>query len=154
MFLSGMSEIFQISMRRQNYFTPPNKCILRWSLRVLHFMTSPIISLYKHATKWKQGEALKPLSYVCNKEVFGADSHQEPRNLYCPQNIIRVNKLKIDRLERILTMVYVVQSYWACFGLYPSSCMWKTKNPTTFRRLDLSPSSGGWGRTNLLSWVR
>jgi hypothetical protein len=34
-------------------------------------------------------------------------------------------------------MVYVVQSYWACFGLYPSSCMWKTKNPTTFRRLDL-----------------
>jgi hypothetical protein len=24
-------------------------------------------------------------------------------------------------------MVYVVQSYWACFGLYPSSCMWKTK---------------------------
>jgi hypothetical protein len=34
-------------------------------------------------------------------------------------------------------MVYVVQSYWACFGLYPSSCMWKTKNTTTFRRLDL-----------------
>jgi hypothetical protein len=29
--------------------------------------------------------------------------------------------------ERILTMVYVVQSYWSCFGLYPSSCMWKTK---------------------------
>jgi hypothetical protein len=24
-------------------------------------------------------------------------------------------------------MVYVVPSYWACFGLYPSSCMWKTK---------------------------
>jgi hypothetical protein len=46
------------------------------------------------------------------------------------------------RLERILTMVYVVQSYWACFGLYPSYCMWKTKNSTTFRRLDLSPSSG------------
>jgi hypothetical protein len=45
--------------------------------------------------------------------------------------------------------VYVVQSYWACFGLYPSSCMWKTKNTTTFRRLDLSPSSGGWGRINL-----
>jgi hypothetical protein len=51
-------------------------------------------------------------------------------------------------------MVYVVQSYWACFGLYPSSCMWKTKNPTTFPRLDLSPSSGGWGRINLLSWAR
>jgi hypothetical protein len=30
----------------------------------------------------------------------------------------------IDRLERIPTMVYVVPSYWACFGLYPSSCMW------------------------------
>jgi hypothetical protein len=25
-------------------------------------------------------------------------------------------------------MVYVVQSYWACFGLYPSSCMWNTKD--------------------------
>jgi hypothetical protein len=25
-------------------------------------------------------------------------------------------------------MVYVVQSYWACFGLYPSSCTWKTKD--------------------------
>jgi hypothetical protein len=58
-----------------------------------------------------------------------------------------------DRLERILTMVYVVQSYWSCFRLYPLSCMWKTKNPTTFRRLDLSPSSGGWGRVNLLSWA-
>jgi hypothetical protein len=23
------------------------------------------------------------------------------------------------RLEKILTMVYVVQNYWACFGLYP-----------------------------------
>jgi hypothetical protein len=33
-----------------------------------------------------------------------------------------------DRLERILTTVYVVQSYWACFGLHPSSCMWKTKD--------------------------
>jgi hypothetical protein len=65
-----------------------------------------------------------------------------------------LSQFKIDRLERILTMVYVVQSYWACFGLYPSSCMWKTKNPTRFRRLDLSPSSGGWGRINLLSWAR
>jgi hypothetical protein len=26
-------------------------------------------------------------------------------------------------------MMYVVQSYLACFGLYPSSCMWKTKIP-------------------------
>jgi hypothetical protein len=37
------------------------------------------------------------------------------------------NRFK-DRLERILTMVYVVQSYWAYFGLYPSSSMWKTKD--------------------------
>jgi hypothetical protein len=34
------------------------------------------------------------------------------------------NTLNFDRLERILMMVYVVQSYWVCFGLYPSSCMW------------------------------
>jgi hypothetical protein len=64
-----------------------------------------------------------------------------------------IHMLSCVFLERILTMVYVVQSYWACFGLHPSSCMWKAKNPTTFRRLDLSPSSGGWGRTNLLSWA-
>jgi hypothetical protein len=25
-------------------------------------------------------------------------------------------------------MVYVVQSYWAYFVLYPSSCMWRTKD--------------------------
>jgi hypothetical protein len=25
-------------------------------------------------------------------------------------------------------MVYVVQSYWAYFGLAPSSCMWKTQD--------------------------
>jgi hypothetical protein len=49
----------------------------------------------------------------------------------------------------------LVPSYWACFGLYPSSCMWKTKNPTTFRRLDLSPSSGGWaGQTYSVGLVR
>jgi hypothetical protein len=24
------------------------------------------------------------------------------------------------------TIFFFVQSYWACFGLYPSSCMWKT----------------------------
>jgi hypothetical protein len=29
-----------------------------------------------------------------------------------------------------------------------------TQKTTTFRRLDLSPSSGGWGRINLLSWAR
>jgi hypothetical protein len=34
----------------------------------------------------------------------------------------------LHRFERILMMVYAVQSYWACFGLYPSSCMWKTKD--------------------------
>jgi hypothetical protein len=33
-----------------------------------------------------------------------------------------------DRLERILTMVYVVQSYWAYFGLYPYKTMDKVQN--------------------------
>jgi hypothetical protein len=31
------------------------------------------------------------------------------------------NASDIGRLERILTMVYVVQNYWVYFGLYPSS---------------------------------
>jgi hypothetical protein len=34
----------------------------------------------------------------------------------------------VDRLEKILTMVYVAQNYWTYFGLYPSSGMWKTKD--------------------------
>jgi hypothetical protein len=45
--------------------------------------------------------------------------------------------------------------YLASFGLCPSSGMWKfLQKTTTFRRLDLSPSSGGWGRINVLSWAR
>jgi hypothetical protein len=32
---------------------------------------------------------------------------------------------------KLVSWLTFVQSYWACFGLYPSSCMWKTKNPTT-----------------------
>jgi hypothetical protein len=44
---------------------------------------------------------------------------------------------------RILTMVYNFQRYWV-FGLYPSSWLLKNKlrNNTTFRKLDLFPSSG------------
>jgi hypothetical protein len=57
------------------------------------------------------------------------------------------NGLGVTHLTFIQKLI--VQSYWACFGLYPSSCMWKTKNPTTFRRLDLSPSSGGWNWVGL-----
>jgi hypothetical protein len=64
-----------------------------------------------------------------------------------------LNLLNFGRLERILTMVYVVQSYWACFGLYPSSCMWETKDHNV-SETDLSLSSGAWGRINLLSWAR
>jgi hypothetical protein len=38
------------------------------------------------------------------------------------------------RLERILTMVYVVQNYLVSFGLCPSSGMWKFyKRPQRFR---------------------
>jgi hypothetical protein len=48
-----------------------------------------------------------------------------------------------------------VHNYLASFGLCPSSGMWKfLQKTTTFRRLDLSPSSGGWGRVGLLSWAR
>jgi hypothetical protein len=39
----------------------------------------------------------------------------------------------LSRLMRTKCPVqhFLVQSYWACFGLYPSSCMWKTKNICT-----------------------
>jgi hypothetical protein len=46
------------------------------------------------------------------------------------------------RLEGILTMVYVVQNSQNFSGLFPSSCIPKN---TTFRKLDLFPSSGEGG---------
>jgi hypothetical protein len=53
------------------------------------------------------------------------------------------NTVHLDRLERILTMVYVVQDSQNFSGLFPLSCI--PKNNTTFRKLDLFPSSGGGG---------
>jgi hypothetical protein len=47
--------------------------------------------------------------------------------------------VRIDRLERILTMMYVVQNSQNFSGLFPSSSFPKN---TTFRKLDLFPSSG------------
>jgi hypothetical protein len=32
--------------------------------------------------------------------------------------------------------------------------VYRRQETTTFRRLDLSPSSGGWGKIDLLSWAR
>jgi hypothetical protein len=32
-------------------------------------------------------------------------------------------------------MVYIVQGYWACFGLYPSSCMWYFLS-STYKTMD------------------
>jgi hypothetical protein len=60
-----------------------------------------------------------------------------------PTYIIRYYKGRsVDCCFLLLTATCKgLQSYWACFGLYPSSCMWKTKNLTTFRRLDLDWTS-------------
>jgi hypothetical protein len=64
------------------------------------------------------------------------------------------NPIIIDKLERILTMVYVEHGYLVS-GLYPLSSVQKNKSDkNTFWRLDLSPSSGGWGRVDLFSWAR
>jgi hypothetical protein len=42
-------------------------------------------------------------------------------------------------------------SFWTLSIVWYVKVLQKT---TTFRRLDLSPSSGGWGRVDLLSWAR
>jgi hypothetical protein len=57
---------------------------------------------------------------------------------------ISLNSVGIDRLERILTMlyVYVVQNSQNFSGLFPSSCI---STNTTFRKLDLFPSLGEGG---------
>jgi hypothetical protein len=83
--------------------------------------------------------SLPPLSWTAEKVSETPEFHSILTRLIDREDLIL--NYELLSLERILTMVYVVQSYWACFGLYPSSCMWKTKNPTTFRRLELSPSS-------------
>jgi hypothetical protein len=43
--------------------------------------------------------------------------------------------------------MYSTQSYWV-FGLFPPSCVLGSRN-TTFRKLDLFPSSGERGRRHL-----
>jgi hypothetical protein len=51
-------------------------------------------------------------------------------------------------------MVYDIQDYWV-FGLCPSSSILKTQKNTTFRKLDLFPSSGeGTGDTYSVGPVR
>jgi hypothetical protein len=50
--------------------------------------------------------------------------------------------LSIYKLDRILTMVYVVQNSQNFSGLFPSSGILEN---TTFRKLDLFPSSGEGG---------
>jgi hypothetical protein len=51
-----------------------------------------------------------------------------------------------------------VEMYRIVFGFFWTlSIVWYVEvllKTTTFRRLDLSPSSGGWGRVDLLSWAR
>jgi hypothetical protein len=41
--------------------------------------------------------------------------------------------------------------FWTLSIVWYMEVLQKT---TTFHRLDLSPSSGGWGRIDLLSWAR
>jgi hypothetical protein len=53
-----------------------------------------------------------------------------------------LKKAYSDRLEMILTMVYVVQNSQNFSGLFPSSCIPKN---TTFQKLDLFQSSGEGG---------
>jgi hypothetical protein len=53
-----------------------------------------------------------------------------------------------NRLERILTMVYVVQNSQNFSGLFPSSGIPKN---TSFRKLDLFPSSGEGGGEDFYS---
>jgi hypothetical protein len=56
------------------------------------------------------------------------------------------------RLERILTMVYVVQSYWACFGLYP--VCGRQKIPRFGDWICLRPQMDGAGQTYSVGPVR
>jgi hypothetical protein len=60
------------------------------------------------------------------------------------------------RLERILTMVYVVHNYLASFGLCPSSRMWKFyKRPQHFGDwICLRPQVDGAGYTYSVGPVR
>jgi hypothetical protein len=60
------------------------------------------------------------------------------------------NYYYIDRLERILTMVYVVQSYWACFGLYPS----ETGSDSVLRQIQSPKRCGIFCLPHTRRWIK
>jgi hypothetical protein len=51
-------------------------------------------------------------------------------------------------------MINILQDYWAYFGLYSSSSMWKTKRPQRFGDWICLRPQVDWGKINLLSWAR
>jgi hypothetical protein len=89
-------------------------------------------------------------TWCCNSHLFWGDTQQD--NLV---SLLQFFQNKESRLERILTTVYVVQNYLPFFWTMSIvSYVEVLQKTTTFRRLDPSPSSGGWGRVALLSCAR
>jgi hypothetical protein len=73
---------------------------------------------------------------------------------YYPSVTVSTQHYLTRSFWRVVTMVNNTRNFWVS-GLYPSSGVWRN---TTFRKLDLFPSSGkrvGWGggRRHLLSWA-
>jgi hypothetical protein len=58
-------------------------------------------------------------------DAFAKESYKKKSVNYLPRAITR-NILY--RFSWNFIIQKFIQSYWACFGLYPSSCMWKTKD--------------------------
>jgi hypothetical protein len=115
--------------------------------------------IYEGESVNKSQMVIKSKSVIFNLEETFISRHIFHQHWYtCPVAFpVRRNpqhrSLLTVGLWRILTMVYAVQNYKVYFGIYPLSGVYKTKI-TTFRRLDLSPSSGGWGKIDLPSWAR
>jgi hypothetical protein len=62
--------------------------------------------------------------FVCDQ---CSENVQNARLKTCDITSSETRKIRC-KLFRNIDSSYTVQSYWVCFGLYPSSCMWKTKD--------------------------
>jgi hypothetical protein len=102
-----------------------------------------MVTLYLHSPICLEGLVDKDNFFYLNNtyklSFYSIENTLRLHYEYNNQPVKFVNGEKIDRLERILTMVYVVQNSQNFSGPFPSSCIPKN---TTFRKLDLFPSSG------------
>jgi hypothetical protein len=92
--------------------------------------------------------------FLCFRAIFCFINPKLAR-VYCNQKIKIpwplcqwLTIFSVSKFRRVLTMVYNTQDYFFFFWTFPSFYFLETS--TTFRKLDMFPSSGERGRRHLL----